>query len=145
LASADISRTLKARKLIISEALLSILIQKIPPIHSGAEYLFLAGCLLIALKLIATVVHVALSQGDFRSQPDTALFRVAYFTGKVTPAMAAGCLCASALLRHDQKHSWEYAALAVVAAFLAVFVIRLRKRGRFFGVFHLLSKRQENR
>ena len=124
---------------------MSILAQGIPSIHSAAEYLFLAGCLFIALKLVATVIHIALARGNYRSQPDTALFRVAYFAGKVTPAMAAGCLCMSALLGHDRKHSLEYGAVAIFAAFLAAFVVRLRKRGRFFGVLDALTTRQEDR
>jgi len=144
-ASAHISRTVKRGRLITPGAHMSILAQTIVHIQSGAEYLFLAGCLLIVLKLVATVIHVSLSRGDYRSQPDTALFRVAYFAGKVTPAMAAGCLCMSALLGHDQKHSWEYGTAAIFAALFAALIVRLRKGGRFFGVLDMLSKRQKDR
>jgi hypothetical protein len=123
----------------------SILAQRILPIQSGAESLFSAGCLFIVLKLAAMVTHVSLSRGDYRSQPDTVLFRVAYIAGKVTPGLAAACFCMSALLEHDQKHTWEYGAAALFAAFLAVLVVQLRKRGRFFGVLDLMSKRQDDR
>ena len=108
-----------------------------------AGYAFLAGLTFVALKLIAAILQIRLARGDYRRYPDTVLFRTVYMVGKVTPALAAASLCASAILQHDQRHGWIYGLLAVFAASLAAFVIHLRLQGGFFGVLDVLSRKRE--
>jgi hypothetical protein len=110
-----------------------------------SRYALLAGFVFAGLKLIATILQILFAKGDYRRLPDTVVFRTVYIVGKVTPALAAASFCALAMMRHDREHSWVYGILAVFAALLAVFVVRLRRRGRFFGGLDMLLNRRRNR
>ena len=110
-----------------------------------SKYAFLAGFVFVSLKLIATVLQIQFAKGDYRRLPDTALFRVIYIAGKVTPALAAASFCVAAIFRQDWQHSWTYGSLAVFAALLAAFVVYLRKQGRFFGGLDILSNWRKDR
>jgi hypothetical protein len=110
-----------------------------------SRYALLAGLIFVGLKLMATVVQVLLARGDYRRYPDTALFRRIYIAGKVTPALAAASLCVSAIFEHNPERSWIYGLLAVSSSLLAVFVVRLRKEGRFFGVLDLFASKDRDR
>ena len=111
--------------------------------HTVAGYALLAGLLSVALKLIAAVFQISLARGDYRRYPDTVLFRTVYIVGKVTPALAAASLCVSAILQHDPRHGWIFGLVAVFSASLAAFVVQLRRQGRFFGVFDMLTRKHE--
>jgi hypothetical protein len=110
-----------------------------------SRYALLAGFVFAGLKLIATILQILFAKGDYRRLPDTVVFRTVYIVGKVTPALAAASFCALAMMRHDREHSWVYGILAVFAALLAVFVVRLRRQGRFFGGLDMLLNRRRNR
>lgn len=109
---------------------------------SVAGNFLLAGLILIALKLVSTVVQVALMRGDYRNAPTTAFFRAVYVTGKVTPFLAVACVCVAAVLQHHRAGGWFYGAFAVFIAALAMIVVQLRKQGRFFGVLDLVKRKR---
>ena len=112
--------------------------------HSPAGRMVLLGLVFVALKLLAFTLQVALSKGEYRHLPRTTFFRGVYVTGKVTPALAAAALCGAALLRHDRANTWLFALLALGLTFLAVYVVRLRKQGKFFGLLPVRRDRKRN-
>jgi hypothetical protein len=112
--------------------------------NSPAGHFWLTALVFVAAKVIATVVQLAMSRGEYRELPQTSLFRAVYWTGKLTPALAAACFCAAEILLHDAGRAWADAGLSIVALLLAVYVVRLRKQGRFFGGLEaLLRKRSQ--
>jgi predicted anti-sigma-YlaC factor YlaD len=110
---------------------------------STAGNFLLAALILIALKLISAVVQTALMRGDYRNTPKTAFFRTVYITGKVAPFLALACVAIPAILNHDRAAGWLYGVLAVFIALLAAYVVRLRKRGRFFGLLDVVTRKKE--
>jgi len=110
--------------------------------NSPAGHFWLAALLFVAVKIIATLVQLAMARGEHREPPKTPLFRAIYWTGKLTPALAAACFCAAEILLHDAGRAWADGSLSAVALLLAIYVVRLRKQGRFFGVIELFSRRQ---
>jgi hypothetical protein len=109
---------------------------------SAAGHALLVAITFVLLKLIATVIQVMMLRGDYRHMPKTLFYRSVYITGKVTPAFAAGFAFLAALLQHNRAYSWFFGSFAIFATFLAIYVIRLRKQGRFFGILDLFSKRE---
>jgi hypothetical protein len=109
---------------------------------SAAGHFWLAALLLLAVKLIATAMQLAMAHGEYRVLPTTALFRAVYWTGKITPAFAAGCASVSAILLHDRGRGFGLGCLSLAALFLAFYVVRLRKQGRFFGGIEAFSRRR---
>jgi len=110
---------------------------------SVAGHFLLAALVLISIKLISAVVQVALMRGDYRNSPKTAFFRTVYFTGKITPFLALACVAITAILQHNRIGGWFYGASAVLIALLAMYVIQLRKRGRFFGVLDFVTRKRK--
>lgn len=101
---------------------------------------FLFACLALAgVKVASAVIQARLMRGDYRNTPDTILFRTIYLTGKITPTLASFCGFVSAYLLHDRLHAWFFGGFTVFGALLALYVVALRKQGRFFGVANLLS------
>ena len=107
--------------------------------HAGR--MLLLGLIFVGLKLLATVIQLALLRGDYRHMPTTIFYRVVYMAGKITPSLAAACFCVASILRKAWVDSWIFGTLALGAFFLAWNVVRLRKLGRFFGLLDLVSKR----
>jgi hypothetical protein len=101
----------------------------------------LAAFVLLGVKFAVTVVQIAMMRGKYKVLPKGVWFRVVYVTGKVTPSLAAVCLFVSAMLEHNRRDSWFYGCLAGFAAALAICVVRLRKKGKFFGLLDMLSPR----
>jgi len=103
----------------------------------------LAGLILIALKLISAAVQTVLMRGDYRTTPQTAFFRAVYITGKVTPFLALACVATTAILEHNRAAGWFYGAFAIFIALVAAYVVLLRRRGRFFGVLDLVTRKRK--
>lgn len=103
----------------------------------------LAALVLAFLKVASAVIQFSLMRGDYRTTPKTGFFRAVYFTGKVTPSLALACVCVTAILQHNGARSWLYGALAVLVALLALFVVQLRRQGRFFGLLDMLTRKRE--
>jgi len=104
----------------------------------GGDFLF--ACLFFAgLKLLAALVQIRLMRADWHQMPDTTLFRLVYVTGKAAPAIACLCGLVSALLLHDRFYVWFFGGFGSFIALLAVYVVRLRSQGRFFGAIDFLS------
>lgn len=108
---------------------------------SPASRVLLLGLMFVALKLAATALQIVMMRGDYRHTPKTPFFRAVYMAGKVTPSLAAACVCVSAILRRDWFSSWFFGLLAIGITSLALYVVRLRKQGRFFGLLDAASKR----
>lgn len=108
---------------------------------SPAGRVLLLGLIFVALKLAATALQIVMMRGDYRQMPTTAFFQAVYIAGKVTPSLAAACVCVWAILRRDWFSSWFFGLLAIGISFLAVYVVRLRKQGKFFGLLDAASKR----
>jgi hypothetical protein len=107
----------------------------------SGDFLFVA-LVFAVLKLISTVIQVVLMRGNFRNVPTTRLFKTVYVAGKVTPVLALACAFISAVLLHDGAQSWLFGCLSLFVALLAIYVVRLRRQGRFFGVLDLLSSKR---
>ena len=116
-------------------------------LHSGqagivAHRLLVLGVFFAALKLFATALQtMLLPGGNTRRLPRTALFRATYLAGKSTPALAAGCVGIAGVLWHNTFMTWFFGLLAGTLALFALYVVRLRKQGRFFGLLEGMSKR----
>jgi len=115
---------------------------KLAATNSPAGHFWLAALVFVAVKILATIVQLAMARGQYREPPKTPLFRAVYWTGKLTPAVAAACLCAAEILLHDKGRAWADGSLSAGALLLAIYVVRLRKQGRFFGALELFSRRQ---
>jgi hypothetical protein len=109
---------------------------------SAAGHALLVALTFVLLKLIATVIQVVMLRGDYRNMPKTFFYRSVYITGKVTPAFGATFAFIAAILQHNRAYSWFFGSYAIFVAFLAIYAVRLRKQGRFFGVLDMFSKRQ---
>jgi hypothetical protein len=107
----------------------------------SGDFLF-AALVFAVLKLISTVIQIVLMRGNYRIVPATRLFKTVYLAGKVTPALALACAFVSAMLLHDGVRSWLFGCLGLFVALLAIYVVRLRRQGRFFGVLDLLSSKR---
>ena len=110
--------------------------------HSPSGRFLLVALILLCMKLAATVLQVVLTGRDQTVQPKTRFFRLVYVTGKVTPALGGACAFASALLLKDHLRSWIYGVDTIAVALLAMYVVRLRKQNRFFGLMHLLTSKR---
>ena len=111
--------------------------------NTPAGYFTLAALILIALKLSAAAIQIWIQRNDFRRAHTSTLFRVAYVTGKSAPALAAACACAAAILAGKRTESYLYGGLAIASALLAVYVVHLRKQGRFYGALDAFLRRPE--
>lgn len=109
---------------------------------SAAGHVLRIALVFVLLKLIATLIQMVMLRGNYRHMPKTLFYRSVYITGKATPAFAATFAFIAALLQHNHAYSWFFGFFAIFAAFLAIYVVRLRKQGSFFGVLDLFSKRQ---
>jgi hypothetical protein len=105
--------------------------------------LLLAALIFAGLKLISFLMQIILSRGDSRNHPRTTFFRIVYVTGKITPALSTACFLIAALLLHDRANSWFLGLWMVFVALLAVYVVRLRQRGKFYGVIGLITRNHE--
>jgi hypothetical protein len=108
----------------------------------AGDFLFVT-LVLVVLKLLAAAIQIAMMRGNYRDPPKTSFYRLVFVTGKVTPFLAAACAFVSALLLHDSRHSWLYGCFAIFAAALALYVVRLRRQRRFFGVLDLFSSKRQ--
>lgn len=87
--------------------------------------------LVIIVKIISTATLVFL--GNYRAARTSSLSRLAAVTSKVTPpliAVAAGLLWFS---RGDAIGGWLFIAASCPIAVVAIYVMRLKDRGRFYG------------
>ena len=109
---------------------------------SWAGHFLLAALIFLALKALAAIAQTAMMRGDYRRPPSTRFFGAVYFTGKATPALASACAFVSAVLHHDRAYAWFLGLFTIIIAFLAIHVVRLRERGRFFGVLDAVSKKR---
>jgi hypothetical protein len=107
----------------------------------SGDFLF-AAFVFVVLKLISTVTQIVLMRGNYRDVPATRLFKTVYVAGKITPVLAMICTFISALLLHDGVRSRLFGGLSLFVALLAIYVVRLRRQGRFFGVLDLLSSKR---
>jgi cobalamin synthase len=105
----------------------------------------LAALILAGLKVISFLMQLILSGGDSRYQPRTTLFRLAYATGKVAPVLSIACFLIAALLLRDRANSWFLGLWMVFVALLAAYVVRLRQRGKFYGVIDLITRNHERK
>lgn len=108
-----------------------------------AGHFLLASLLLLLLKVISTGLQTKMMRGDYRNSPNTVFFQMVYVTGKITPFLAATSAFICAMLEHDRAYSWFFGVFAAFIALLALYVVRLRKQGRFYGVLDLISKKRE--
>jgi hypothetical protein len=108
---------------------------------TAGNFLF-ATQVLAGVKLASAFVQARLMRGNYKQLPDGRFFRMVYIIGKTTPALASGCAFASALALHDHFYAWIFGAFTIFVACLAIGVVSLRKRGRFFGVADVLSARR---
>ena len=102
----------------------------------------LAALIFVGLKLVAFVMQIVLSRGDNRNLPQIGLFRVVFAAGKLTPVLSIACFLIAALLLHDRANSWFLGLWLVFVGLLALYVVRLRRRGKFFGVIDLIATKQ---
>ena len=107
--------------------------------------LFLAALIFAGLKLISFLLQIVLARGDNRNLPRTAFFRTVYLTGKITPILSVACFLAAALLLHDRANSWFLGVWMVFVALLAAYVVRLRQRGRFYGMLDLITRNRQSK
>jgi xanthine/uracil permease len=110
---------------------------------SLAGHFWMAALILISLKLISTIVQITLMRGDYRNSPNSLFFRTVYFTGKITPFLAVACTCLTAILLHNRAGIWFYGVFAVFIGLLALYVVRLRRQGRFFGALDWVSRKRQ--
>jgi hypothetical protein len=108
----------------------------------AGDFLF-ATLVFLALKLLAAAIQIAMMGGNYRDAPKTSFYLLVYLTGKVTPFLAVACAFVSALLLHDSLLSWLFGCYAIFVALLALYVVRLRRQRRFFGLLDLFSSKRE--
>jgi Ca2+/Na+ antiporter len=108
----------------------------------AGNFLFLTLVFLV-LKLLAATIQIAMMRGNYRDAPKTSFYQLVYVTGKVTPFLAAASAFVSALLLHDSRLSWFFGCFAIFVAVLALYVVRLRRQRKFFGLLDLFSSKRE--
>lgn len=104
----------------------------------GPILLCLAG--LFALAKVGSTLWLV-RQEEAESVLGSSRGRFIYYTGKVTPALFLLTLALRSWLGGDRHQARTYGLLLIGVGFVARYVTRLRKAGRWFGLAHQLRRR----
>jgi len=108
------------------------------PLNSSHILLLAAGLLALA-KVVSTIWLVG------RKEPESVLSstfgQFIYYTGKITPPLFLITLAIRAWSSGDHSGARNYVFLLICVGLVAIYVVRLRKAGKWFGLSHQFKRK----